>query len=198
MISSFSILLIYSLFFSISFSDFSFKVDHFHTRVWPPCFALPLNLVLWWFFKERNFSLSTHNWFLYSLIVASVALTLWKVDSDLKFYKHQKDFSKLLSTFQGVVKYPEVKKLFQNVSSTEQIHEASIIYPRSRTIKAILIIPEYFCDRHCLGWYKNSEDCSLDCTMKTFDWNKRGFNYLSNSRFFALIKSGKGLNDYCK
>ena len=106
----------YLFFIGDIFAEYDFVI-----RVWPPCFALPLVLALWWFLKEKEMGFKNHRWFFLTLMIASVVLTLWRVQSDWQFYKHQKEFSKVLSTFQGVVEWPDVERAFEKIPLKEKI-----------------------------------------------------------------------------
>lgn len=192
LVSTFSGLMIFPLVFSGNILD----VSEFETRVWPPCFALPLGLSLWWFLKEKELCFKNQRWFFISLVIASVALTLWRVKSDWEFYKHQKEFSEVLSTFQGVVEWPDVEKAFQDVSLKEKIGwtmtAASLLYPRSRTVKAILIESYPFCKKECEKWNTGPASCDTMCRHKAFGLYEKEFEYFSNSRFFdfSLLNPG--------
>lgn len=177
------------------FNSNTFGVSGPNTRVWPPCFALPLGLTLWWFLKDKEIQFRIHRWFLLSLVLASVVLTLWRVQSDWEFYKHQKEFSKVLSTFQGIVEWSDVESAFQNIPLKRKIGwtmtAASLLYPRSQTVRSVLIEPYFLCKRQCARWSPGSISCDDICRMRSFKLRERDFTYFSESRFFnfSLIES---------
>lgn len=194
LICIFSVLLFLSLFPLDVFDNF-LKVKSYHARVWPPCFALPLCLTLWWFLKEKEISFKNHRWFLLSLIVATVALTSWRIQSDLEFYKHQKEFSKVLFTFQGIVEWPAVETALQNVSLKEKVIykliSASLLYPRSRTVKAIFLPSYSVCKQDCKKWNVSTKSCDFMCKKAAFGLHEKNFEQFANSRFFdfSLLES---------
>ena len=77
--------------------------DDYRARIWSPCFALPLNFLFWWCFKDKmmRFRFERCKWFLLSLMVVSVTFTSWRLRSDWLFYKHRVEFSRVLSRFSG-------------------------------------------------------------------------------------------------
>lgn len=190
-------------FFSCFFSFFwFFKVpmefpmeDDYYTRVWPLCFALPLNFLFWWLFKERikGFHFRKYPWFLLSLVVVGVTFTSWRLRSDWLFYRHRVEFSEVLSRFQGIQEWGSVQSAFSEIIFNRkidlwQITPASLIYPASRTVTTVLVWPHSDCMNYCMTEGKQDSDisyqCNSFCDKMAFSSNGKWLTDFSKSRFF--------------
>ena len=164
--------------------------DDYRARVWIPCLALPLNFLLWWFFKEKmtEFCFKRCLWFLLSLVVVGVTFTSWRLRSDWLFYRHRVEFSRVLSRFQGIQEWNSVQDEFSNVIFNGKLYlwkitPISLMYPVSRTVKTVLVWPYSDCMSDCIR-EKKRRNCSSFCEGVDFSLREKWLSYFSQSRFF--------------
>lgn len=196
------------LFLCISFISFYFlffwffKVpidfpmeDDYRARVWSPSVALPLSFLCWWVFKDKtvDFCFKKYKWFLLSIIVVVMTFTSWRLRSDWLFYRHRSEFSKVLSRFQGVLDWNSVQDSFSNIIFSRKIElwkitSASLLYPASMTVKAVLMWSYSDCMNYCNEKGGKDDDstyhCHSFCENKAFKFQKKEISNLSRSRFF--------------
>jgi len=188
-----SILLIFS-FLLTSFLPFSvynrfFFIEDYPARVWPPIFSLPLNLLLWWLYENKKITVKNAKIFLLSCFIFSVTSTVYRVKSDWQFYKHQKQFSKQIQRCKGFLSWPSVKKNFKSIENYEKLEEnlwkissVSLIYPRSKNIKAIILNTS--CIALCIEEKKDQHLCRDLCNDISFNMPASLSEHLLKTRFF--------------
>ena len=178
--------------FAVIFIPFSWYyqflfVGNYDSRVWPPVFSLPLNLLIWWFYKNKILNFKHFKVFILSCFIVCITFTIYTVKSDLQFYKHQKQFSEQLQKCQGVLSWPVVKKSFKTIKNYEKLEHhswkitaSSLIYPRFQNIKAVLL------NTNCMNVCRKEgkPDCKSFCSYVSFNIPSSLLDGSFNSRFF--------------
>ena len=128
------------------YNSFKYIILNFGTeneaRVWVVCIALPLSFFLWWLFEKNKLKITKS--FLLVCIFTTISLIIWRTTSDYRFYQYQVQFSEKISKCKGLISWNDVKnKSFQphflnNFYRWYSISQASIFYPRSYSIKALI------------------------------------------------------------
>ena len=175
-------------------TDFPME-DDYRARVLGPCIALPLSFLCWWFFKDKvvGFCFEKYKWLLLSIVVVVMTFTSWRLRSDWLFYRHRSEFSKVLSRFQGVLDWNSVQDSFSSIIFNRKIAlwkitSASLLYPASRTVKAVLVWPYSDCMNDCNEKVRKggalTDPCNSFCKNKAFTLQKTELSNLSRSYFF--------------
>ena len=103
----------------LSFQElfFVFKLtNEEEARVWVVCMALPLSLLIWWFFENNKLQLERS--FFIAFFLTIVSLLSWRVGSDYQFYQYQRKLSQKLLKCRGLLNWSEVSKKNINKSSS--------------------------------------------------------------------------------
>lgn len=130
----------------ILFPSFSIFQDRFFTgeydsRVYPIVISLPFCLFMWGLAELKHKKLqSLSKLFLYSFCITGVAFTVYRLKSDLEFYKYRKNFSLQLSTCEGMAPLSSFKKLFPKLKpeSLWKITADSLILPQKKLVQTAL------------------------------------------------------------
>lgn len=119
-------------------------------KVWV-CLVLPFTLLLWFLFEKKKINFNNQRVFLILCFLTSISLIKWRVEMDHNFYKFQKQFSENLKSYEGVLEGKISKNFYFFPESFYIFHEpfvlasfldsASLIFPRSREVKAIMLDP---------------------------------------------------------
>ena len=177
------------------------------SRVWV-FFILPFTLFLWILFEQKKLQFKHQKVFLIFILISSVSLAKWRVQMDYNFKKLQSQFSANLNPYTGIIESTIVKEFVfvpQHLSHflyLNFIGPASLIFPRSRKVKAIVLNPAH---PECLSSCKNNkvwnkyyyfnntfiskEKLSFHCRKECLSYINLQFNkriQKINTRFFDL------------
>lgn len=108
-------------------------------RVWASCIALPSSFLLWWLFEKEK--LKWKKSLFIATLIAAISLTIWRVGSDYRFYRYQKQFSNKLENFKGLVSWQDFKDDNMNRNLIYPFHwvSYSLLFPKKNSITALVV-----------------------------------------------------------
>ena len=174
-------------------------IHDYSVRFYPPIIILPLSLLIWWIYEKRKTDIEkSSKLFLLSCMLFCLTFVFCRITFDYKFYKHQTAIAAYLSKCKGVLEWEHFRNHFRDVKFSNellpfqgwQIFEISLLYPRSKVIKAALLSPIATCIGGCelVLNTKQSQQCKEDCNKlyakKHNSILKHRFTQLHKNRFF--------------
>lgn len=119
-----------------------------YNRMWV-FFILPFTLLLWFLFEKKKIYFKRQKIFLTLCLISSISFLKWRVEMDYKFYQFQKQFVKNIQSYKGIVRNKNEKDFsflsekLLNFYSSDLFFSASLIFPRSREVKTIVLNPAH-------------------------------------------------------
>ena len=120
-------------------------------------------------------------------------LVLWRVDSDYRFYKHQRDFSQKLEKCKGIVNWEKFQRYFEGIEEDDfysirwKIFSSSLIYPGLKNVKSVITPSVSECVKGCEDWKRGKKRCKLRCEKRQSRFLFQ-IEKLHKTRFFDMSK----------
>ena len=184
-------------------------------RVWV-FLVLSFALCLWFLFEKQILQFKKSKVFLAVCLISSLSLVKWRTQIDYSFYKFQKQFSENLKSHEGIFEEEIINPNEDFTFSPAELKNfylhwlpfsSSIIYPRSRKIKVVILNPSHpdclkacqnkktIYDYYHFNFKKENFNCQREClSYSNYQFDKEFFQ--NDGYFFDFTSLERDLKRY--